>query len=435
MELPDRVDAKRWEGLEVVDRDDQALGSCVGVFADADTEITEWLLVDVPGHRRAFVPALDATETGGRVRVPFGREQVVTAPQVGDEAQLSKSDERALYDHYGVPVSEDDSASLLPEAAVDPDGAVPDPSTVAAGVAPPVDAPSTASSERTGVTPPVPAAPPEPAPATVEVPRATPSVHDAGPVPTTTSWDRDQGGSPATAAAPLAAVGGLAAAVWIVLRARDRRASRRRQVTATTRRARQQVSTGLAGLSAVAAETSRQASAGASRTSAAAAELRREAAKAAAQRRKEAAKAAAERRKEAAKATARRRKEVGQGVSAVTGAVTHRASDVTGAVADTRSTVAKRARKTRRSFARKLLGTGTALAAGGGYVLGARAGRERYDQIRDAASGVTGRPEVRRVVDTAKDPERRADAVTGLRQQAAHVRDAAGSREDEPSRG
>jgi hypothetical protein len=162
MELPDRVDAKRWEGLEVVDRDDQGLGSCVGVFADADTEITEWLLVDVPGHRQSFVPALDAVEAGGRVRVPFAREQVVTARAVGDQAQLTKSEERPLYDYYGVPVSEDDSASLLPEAAVEADGSVPDPATVAAGVTTPVSTPSTSTSQSTGVTPPLAAAGPLP---------------------------------------------------------------------------------------------------------------------------------------------------------------------------------------------------------------------------------------------------------------------------------
>jgi len=404
MELPDRVDAKRWEGLEVVDRDDEGLGRCVGVFADADTEITEWLLVDVPGHRPALVPALDAVDADGRVRVPFAREQVVTAPPVGDETQLSKGDEQVLYDHYGVSYSDDDSTSLLPEGAVELD----------AGMTPPIAAVDAAPE-------PVAVVAPKPAPAAVEVPRATPSVHDAGPVPSATSSDRGQGVSPLSAAAPLISVGGIAAAVWVVLRVRDRRASRRRQVTARTQRARRQVSTGssyaaervgrqLAGLSAVAAETTKQASAGASRTSSAAAELRREAAKAAAQRRKEAAKATAQRRKQAAKATAQHRKEVGEGVSAVTGAV-----------ADTRSTVAKRARRTRRSFARKLLGTGTALAAGGGYVLGARAGHERYDQIRDAASGVAGRPEGRSSGDTAGGQQRRAEAVTGLRTPASEA--------------
>jgi len=397
MELPDRVDAKRWEGLEVVDRDDQGLGTCVGVFADADTDLTEWLLVDVPGHRRALVPALDALDAGGGVRVPFAREQVVTAPPVGDETQLSKDDEKVLYDHYGVSYSDDDSTSLLPEGAVELDAGTPPPT---ASVDP---APQ-----------PVAVVAPEPAPVTLEVPMATPSVHDAGPVPTAASSDRDQGVSPVTAGAPLISVGGLAAAVWLVLRVRDRRASRRRQVSARTRRAHRQVSSGssqaaervgrhLAGLSAVAGEATKQAtkqaSAGASRSSQAAADLRREAAKAAAQR-----------RKEAAKAVAQHRKEARSGLTAATGAVT-----------DTRDTAAKRIRKTRRRIVRRLLGTGTALAAGGGYVLGARAGHERYDQIRAAAAGLTGQTQERPTGDTAGGQQRRVEAVTGLRTPASEA--------------
>ena len=114
MELPDRTEAKSWEGHTVVDRDEAVLGTCRGVFADTDTGVTEWLDVDVQGHTRSFVPALDATEVGGRVRVGFLREQVLSAPKVGDSEQLSKRDEMRLYDHYGVEYTASDSDSLLP---------------------------------------------------------------------------------------------------------------------------------------------------------------------------------------------------------------------------------------------------------------------------------------------------------------------------------
>src|SRR5690606_36258150 len=38
-----------------------------------------------------------------------------------------------------------------------------------------------------------------------------------------------------------------------------------------------------------------------------------------------------------------------------------------------------------------------------GYVLGARAGRERYEQIRKAAQNVWNQPQVQQGVDTVKD--------------------------------
>ena len=41
-------------------------------------------------------------------------------------------------------------------------------------------------------------------------------------------------------------------------------------------------------------------------------------------------------------------------------------------------------------------------AAGAGYVLGARAGRDRYEQIKEAAAGVMERPEVQQAVEKAR---------------------------------
>ena len=115
MELPDRSQARSWEGKDVVDRDGQRLGRCVGVFADTATGVPEWLHVDVEGHVRSFVPALEATEADGTVQVGFSREAVLAAPSVGDDEQLSKAEEVALYRHYGVPVESNDG-SVLPAA-------------------------------------------------------------------------------------------------------------------------------------------------------------------------------------------------------------------------------------------------------------------------------------------------------------------------------
>ena len=101
MDLPDRAEAKSWQGRDVVDRDGEALGRCHGVFADTDTGLPEWVLVDV-GGRQAFVPAGDAQQEGDRVQVQFTRAQVMSAPDVGDVTQLAEDDEKQLYTHYGV---------------------------------------------------------------------------------------------------------------------------------------------------------------------------------------------------------------------------------------------------------------------------------------------------------------------------------------------
>lgn len=58
-------------------------------------------------------------------------------------------------------------------------------------------------------------------------------------------------------------------------------------------------------------------------------------------------------------------------------------------------------------------------AGAAGYVLGARAGRERYDQIRDAAVAMSRNPKVQSVVDDVK-----TEASTAAREAAGKVADA-----------
>jgi hypothetical protein len=115
--LPERDVAKGWQGLVVLDQDGERLGKCTGIFADAVSGATEWLEVAVEGHRRCLLPALNAVEVGGQVRVAFRRAAVLSAPQVGDDTELSKRDDIVLYRHYGVHYSASASPSLLPTVA------------------------------------------------------------------------------------------------------------------------------------------------------------------------------------------------------------------------------------------------------------------------------------------------------------------------------
>jgi len=115
--LPERDVAKGWQGRVVSDQDGERLGECTGIFADAASGATEWLEVAVEGHRRCLLPALNALEVGGQVRVAFRRAAVLAAPHVGDDTELSKRDDIVLYRHYGVHYSAAASPSLLPTGA------------------------------------------------------------------------------------------------------------------------------------------------------------------------------------------------------------------------------------------------------------------------------------------------------------------------------
>ena len=60
-------------------------------------------------------------------------------------------------------------------------------------------------------------------------------------------------------------------------------------------------------------------------------------------------------------------------------------------------------------------------AAGGGYVLGAKAGRQRYDELAQVASAVAESPKVQSATEAVTDPERRSDLLLEVQQQVSSL--------------
>jgi hypothetical protein len=575
MELPDRSQARSWEGKDVLDSDGSRLGRCVGVFADTATGQPEWLHIDVEGHVRSFVPAIDAVEHDGGVRVRFSRSAVLGAPSVGDDVQLSKAEEIELYRHYGVPVESGDGSVLPADAAsttgtgehsssttattstattstavgtaaaagavtpvagladrsstaassssgadtsvaesdADVDGRLDDrtgdtaaltPTTVGDADAGPV--PGGAVTPETGAELPVldpaaastqvpegqvtyvdqpegfvddgadvppkqaaPAAEPEqPRPTLRRVPPASPPPAPA-PSPAPSSSGSAASGSAASALTPLGAVAGVAAAVALVLRARDRRARRRSSAAARAGRlgdslragsavARTSASNTLAGVAEAAELTRRSAATATSKAAKAAAQQQQKAASASRRQRSQtasvlavASKTATEQKQAAVRSAAAQRKAARKALAAAakTAAQQRKAArtSLTGAsrtaarrrkaaaasltaatsrskadsVAAVPAKVAKRGRKARRSLGRKLWNLVVLGAGGGGYVLGAKAGRQRYDELSQVASAVAESPQVQSVTEAVTDPQRRADLLAEVQQQASSL--------------
>jgi hypothetical protein len=128
MGLPDPSSATTWGGKLLVDRDGMDIGICTQIFVDDATGLPEWATADVTGGT-AFIPLMDAVESGPRVRVAVRGVDVAGAPPVGDVQHLSEDEEERLYRHYGIhysrsasqsglPVATDDTASDQPEADV-----------------------------------------------------------------------------------------------------------------------------------------------------------------------------------------------------------------------------------------------------------------------------------------------------------------------------
>lgn len=396
MDLPDQDTASSWEGATVVDRAGEQLGRCTGVFADVDTDAIEWITVAVEEHRRLFIPALDASESGGTLRVSFARADVLAAPRVGDEQELSKADEVRLYEHYGVAHTSAASGSVLPIGVTTPSAAdEPAPAPEEASAPPATEA---FAEVRTPSAPAVETLPsaatqldeapvPAPTPAfgtpplldpVAELDDPVPVVHVPPPpaaTPLRTTGDLGENpsaparptlrpapkpplgatSSSASPAAPLAVVAGLVAATGIALRVWELRARRRRRPSARVARASKQASSGSA--SAV--------------------------------------RAAAKQLTEVNAAAAKTTRQFAEAASTATSTATRSGFEVTSNVAAIPSAVARRGRRARRSLAGGLWDIATVGTAGTGYVLGAKAGRGRYEQINQQAHDVASSPQVK----------------------------------------
>jgi uncharacterized protein (TIGR02271 family) len=93
----------RYRGEDLVDSDGSKIGKIEEIYLDAESNAPEWALVHTGlfGTKRTFVPLHDATETDGKLRVPFDKGTVKDAPGIEANGQLSQREEAELYRHYG----------------------------------------------------------------------------------------------------------------------------------------------------------------------------------------------------------------------------------------------------------------------------------------------------------------------------------------------
>ena len=103
MTLPGPEATHRWRGRTLVDDNGEPLGNIEIIYLDKVTSQPEWALLEV-----------GANEEGDTVRVPFAKILVEGAPSMLADQELSEDQEGELYRHYGVPYSRADSPSGLP---------------------------------------------------------------------------------------------------------------------------------------------------------------------------------------------------------------------------------------------------------------------------------------------------------------------------------
>jgi hypothetical protein len=389
MTLPGPEATHRWQGRTLVDHHGEPLGNIEIIYLDKVTNQPEWALLEAgaTGPTRTFIPLVSAGEEGDTIHVPFAKTLVEGAPAMPADQELSEDQEGELYRHYGVPYSRADSPSGLP--AGDPEPADP---ALAAGEAQPAEEPVSAST-------------PEVAAGKPEVPAAEPTTAADEPLPTG-GGVLPEAAAPESAPIPAAAVGPPPGRV-------DEPAAEaavtndRLGATRQLRRTDPRVAAGTAAAVALAVgiwrreRIGRQLGTAVGRLEAIPATVSRR------RRRRRRAKAlnqavtgAAQQTTALARAMARL--VAGTALLPVTATVKG-GRRARASVQATRKAIRQGARRVRPGRRRRRRGGTLGMAVGGvaGYVLGAKAGRERYQEITESATRFTQRPEVRRISERA----------------------------------
>src|SRR3954469_6028199 len=95
-------DYGEWPGRDVLDSGGERLGGVREIYLDRETGRPEWVLVDLDGDEARFVPLADAAVESSTIRVAHSAAAIRNAPGIGAEPRIDQTEERRLYDHYGL---------------------------------------------------------------------------------------------------------------------------------------------------------------------------------------------------------------------------------------------------------------------------------------------------------------------------------------------
>jgi uncharacterized protein (TIGR02271 family) len=111
--VPETTAAYDFQGRTVIDADGEKIGKVDELYYDQEGGQPEWALVNTGlfGTKKTFVPLAGARPSAEDVRVPVTQEQVKDAPRIDADQELSESEERQLFEHYGVPYTTEGSTT------------------------------------------------------------------------------------------------------------------------------------------------------------------------------------------------------------------------------------------------------------------------------------------------------------------------------------
>ncbi len=133
--MPEMTEAYEWKGRTIVGSDGEKLGKINEIYEDPQTGRPEWATVSsgMFGKKSNFVPLAGASPDGENVRAQVTKDQVKDAPGVEDDGELSEQEETRLFEHYGVPYTQEGSTTAQGQPGSGGERAQPDRERAQAG--------------------------------------------------------------------------------------------------------------------------------------------------------------------------------------------------------------------------------------------------------------------------------------------------------------
>jgi uncharacterized protein (TIGR02271 family) len=111
--MSDMTEAYDWQGRTIVGSDGEKIGKVDEIYLDDRSGKPEWATVKsgMFGSKSNFVPLAGASSAGEDVSVQVTKNQVKDAPGVEADGELSQQEEAKLFEHYGVPYTDEGSVT------------------------------------------------------------------------------------------------------------------------------------------------------------------------------------------------------------------------------------------------------------------------------------------------------------------------------------
>lgn len=102
-EVPAAAEARDWIGHRLDEVSGASVGNVKAVFCDTETGAPAWVVAKLGRFGKSVaIPFRDCAAGAGHIWVPYGRDELRAAPGVDALNPLTREQELAVAEHYGI---------------------------------------------------------------------------------------------------------------------------------------------------------------------------------------------------------------------------------------------------------------------------------------------------------------------------------------------